>query len=87
MIEYTTILVRNDDVIIMCDSHEHAKKTASWLENLSEDVDYREKYRQTRQIIKEWWNVDGFLPDDLMSRIEKILRYDEDLDTDVKMDC
>lgn len=80
MIESTTILVRDGDVIIICDSHERAKKTARELENLSEDIDYREKYRQTRQIIKEWWNVDGFLPDDLISRIEKILRYDEELD-------
>lgn len=77
MIDSTTVLVRDTDVIIICDSYEDAKAMRNWIEELN---DYREKYRQARQIIKEWWLVDGFMSDDLMSRIEKILRYDEEFD-------
>lgn len=82
MIYSKTILVRDDDVVIMCDSHADAKQTCRWLENLNENVDYREKYMQARQILKEWWLIDGFMSDDLMSRIEKILRHDEEFDKD-----
>lgn len=51
------------------------------VEELEERVNNLEFERQTLliekkelfNIIKEWWQVDGFLPDELTSKIEKIL--------------
>jgi hypothetical protein len=51
------------------------------VEELEERVNELELERQTLliekkelfNIIKEWWQVDGFLPDELTSKIKKVL--------------